>query len=86
MPCRPATPRQRVARFACVTDPSDALTTWDSSHQLRAAAGSVRLAAIASRFDNPYELATAHFDNQLFGEKHPDGWVLTPAEVGKIGR
>ncbi len=44
------------------------------------------LAAIASRYDNPYELATAHFDNQLFGEKHPDGWVLTPAEVGKIGR
>jgi zinc protease len=44
------------------------------------------LAALASRYDNPYELATAHFDNQLFGEKHPDGWVLTPAEVGTIGR
>jgi len=44
------------------------------------------LAALASRYDNPYELATAHFDNQLFGEKHPDGWVLTPADVAKIGR
>ncbi len=44
------------------------------------------LAALASRYDNPYELATAHFDNQLFGDKHPDGWVLTPAEVAKIGR
>ena len=35
------------------------------------------LAAIAARFDNPHELANAHFENLLFGEKHPDGWVLT---------
>jgi zinc protease len=44
------------------------------------------LAALASRYDNPSELAAAHFDNQLFGEKHPDGWVLTPEGVRKIGR
>jgi zinc protease len=44
------------------------------------------LASLASRYDSPYELATAHFDNQLFGEKHPDGWVMTPADVAKIGR
>jgi zinc protease len=44
------------------------------------------LAGLASRYDSPYELATAHFDNQLFGEKHPDGWVLTPEDVARIGR
>ena len=44
------------------------------------------LAAVASRTDSPYELAAAHFDNQLFGEKHPDGWVLTAEDVRKIKR
>lgn len=44
------------------------------------------LAAVASRYDSPYELATAHFDNQLFGEKHPDGWVLSANDVRKITR
>jgi zinc protease len=44
------------------------------------------LAAIASRFDNPGELASAHFDNQLFGENHPDGWILTADDVKKIDR
>ena len=44
------------------------------------------LAGLASRFDNPYELAQAHFDNQLFGEKNPQGWVLTPEDVQKITR
>ena len=44
------------------------------------------LAAIAARFDNPHELANVHFDNLLFGEKHPDGWVLTPDDVKKITR
>jgi zinc protease len=44
------------------------------------------LAAIAARFDNPHELANAHFDNLLFGEKHPEGWVLTPEDVKKITR
>jgi zinc protease len=44
------------------------------------------LAAVASRTDSPYELASAHFDNQLFGEKHPDGWVLTAEDVRKISR
>jgi zinc protease len=44
------------------------------------------LAAVASRFDSPGELATAHFENQLFGEDHPDGWILTADDVRKIDR
>ena len=44
------------------------------------------LAAIAARFDNPHELANAHFDNLLFGEKNPDGWVLAAEDVRKITR
>ncbi|HXU62587.1 MAG TPA: pitrilysin family protein [Polyangia bacterium] len=44
------------------------------------------LAAIASRFDSPGELASAHFDNQLFGENHPNGWILTAEDVKKIDR
>ncbi len=44
------------------------------------------MAAVASRYDNPDELAGAHFDNQLFGEKHPNGWVLTADDVRKIDR
>jgi zinc protease len=44
------------------------------------------LAAVASRFDSPYELASAHFDNQLFGDNHPNGWVLTAEDVRKIDR
>jgi zinc protease len=44
------------------------------------------LAGIASRFDNPYELAEAHFDNQLYGEKNPHGWVLEAEDVKKITR
>src|SRR5262249_34357062 len=44
------------------------------------------LASIAARFDNPHELANAHFENLLFGEHHPDGWVLTPEDVQKITR
>jgi zinc protease len=43
-------------------------------------------AALSSRYDNPMELAGEHFDNLLFGEKHPDGWVLTPEDVDKIDR
>ncbi len=44
------------------------------------------LAAVASRYDSPNDLAEAHFDNQLFGESHPDGWVLTADDVRKIDR
>jgi zinc protease len=44
------------------------------------------LAAVASRFDSPGELGNAHFENQLFGENHPDGWILTADEVRKIDR
>jgi zinc protease len=44
------------------------------------------LAALAGRYDNPHELASEHFDNLLFGEKNPDGWVLMPEDVKKITR
>ena len=44
------------------------------------------LAAIAARFDNPHALANAHFENLLFGEKHPDGWILAAEDVRKITR
>jgi zinc protease len=44
------------------------------------------IAAVAGRFDNPHELANAHFENLLFGEQHPDGWVLTADDVRKITR
>ncbi len=44
------------------------------------------LAAVASRYDNPNDLAGAHFDNQSFGESHPNGWVLTADDVRKIDR
>ncbi|HEX3906265.1 MAG TPA: pitrilysin family protein [Polyangia bacterium] len=44
------------------------------------------LAAVASRYDSPNDLAAAHFDNQLFGDKHPNGWVLTADDVRKIDR
>jgi zinc protease len=43
-------------------------------------------AGLAARYDNPYELGSAHFDNLLFGEKNPRGWVLTPEDVQKITR
>jgi zinc protease len=44
------------------------------------------LAAIASRYDNPHALANLHFEHRLFGDKHPDGWVLMPEDVRKITR
>jgi zinc protease len=44
------------------------------------------LASLAARYDSPYELAESHFDNQLFGEKNPRGWVLEPEDVQKITR
>ncbi|HVT07625.1 MAG TPA: pitrilysin family protein [Polyangia bacterium] len=44
------------------------------------------LAAVASRFDSPGDLASAHFDNQLFGENHPDGWIMTAEDVKRIDR
>ncbi|HEX4406934.1 MAG TPA: pitrilysin family protein [Polyangia bacterium] len=44
------------------------------------------LAALASRYDSPADLAQAHFDNLLFGEKNPAGWVLAPEDVQKITR
>lgn len=44
------------------------------------------LAGIASRYDNPHVLANTHFAAQLFGDKHPEGWVLEPEDVKKIAR
>jgi zinc protease len=44
------------------------------------------LASIAARYDSPYQLASEHFDNLLFGEKNPRGWVLMPEDVQKITR
>lgn len=44
------------------------------------------LAALAQRADDPHLLAAEHFDNLLFGEAHPDGWVLTPEHVRAITR
>jgi zinc protease len=44
------------------------------------------LAAIAARFDSPGELAEAHFDNQLYGEKNPHGWVLEAEDVPRLTR
>ncbi len=42
--------------------------------------------ALNQRFDNPGALASEHFANLLFGERHPDGWVTTPDDVKKITR
>ncbi|MDB4980808.1 MAG: peptidase domain protein [Myxococcales bacterium] len=44
------------------------------------------LASLAARYDNPHQLSGEHFDNLLFGEKNPRGWVLTPEDVQKITR
>jgi zinc protease len=44
------------------------------------------LAALAGCYDNPHELASEHLDNLLFGEKHPDGWVLNPEDIQKVTR
>lgn len=44
------------------------------------------LAGIASRYDNPHVLANTHFAAQLFGDKHPDGWVLEPEDVKRVTR
>lgn len=44
------------------------------------------IASLNQRFDNPGALASEHFSNLLYGEKHPDGWVMTPDDVKKITR
>ncbi len=43
-------------------------------------------ASLAARADDPHQLAAQHFDNLLFGEEHPDGWVLTEELVMAISR
>ncbi len=44
------------------------------------------LAALAARIDDPHQLAAEHFDNLLFGEEHPDGWMLSDEHVTRITR
>lgn len=44
------------------------------------------LAALGQRDDDPHLLAAEHFDNLLFGEAHPDGWVMMPDHVKRITR
>ncbi len=44
------------------------------------------LASLAARVDDPHQLAAEHFDNLLFGEDHPDGWVLSDEHVRAITR
>ena len=89
---RPTRARPRAAR-RCRRTPSCASTCCRTSCCTRRSrrARWARCATrcwprVAARFDNPHELANAHFDNLLFGEKHPDGWVLTAEDVRKITR
>ena len=44
------------------------------------------LANLAALVDDPHLLAAEHFDNLLFGEAHPDGWVLSVENVRAITR
>jgi len=44
------------------------------------------LGAINQRYDNPGALAGAHFAANLYGDRHPDGWVLMPEDVRRIKR
>ncbi|MBC8131980.1 MAG: insulinase family protein [Deltaproteobacteria bacterium] len=44
------------------------------------------LASLAARTDDPHQLAAEHFDNLLFGDDHPDGWVLSEEHVVGITR
>ena len=44
------------------------------------------MGGINQRYDDPGSLAGAHFAAMLFGDAHPDGWVLMPDDVRKITR
>ena len=84
---RAARPRPRAAR-RCRRTPPCAWTCWPTSccgrrsPRTRWPRCAIRCwPAIAARFDNPHELAMAHFANLLFGEKNPEGWVLTAEDV-----
>ncbi|HXU83160.1 MAG TPA: pitrilysin family protein [Polyangia bacterium] len=44
------------------------------------------LGGINQRYDDPGSLAGAHFAARLFGDQHPDGWVLMPEDVRRITR
>jgi zinc protease len=44
------------------------------------------MGSINQRYDNPGALAGAHFASLLFGDQHPDGWVLMPEDVRRIKR
>jgi zinc protease len=42
--------------------------------------------SIKQRYDDPRLLAEAHFDNLLFGDDHPDGWVPMPEDIERVTR
>jgi zinc protease len=44
------------------------------------------MGGINQRYDDPGALASAHFDAELFGDEHPDGWVLMPDDIRRITR
>jgi zinc protease len=44
------------------------------------------IAALEQRRDQPGDLADDHFESLVYGDDHPDGWVLTPADVSRIKR
>lgn len=44
------------------------------------------IAALEQRRDQPGDLADDHFENLVYGDAHPDGWVLTPEDVSRTKR
>ena len=44
------------------------------------------LAALAARADDPHQLTSEQLDKLIFGDAHPDGWILQPAHVRAISR
>jgi zinc protease len=70
----------------CIDLLSDILLRPTFPEQEMAEVRDQTLAALGARYDNPGELASEHFDNLLFGERHPEGWVLMPEDVQKITR
>jgi zinc protease len=44
------------------------------------------LGVIKQRYDDPHALAGAHFDNLVFGDDHPDGWVAMPEDIVRVTR
>jgi zinc protease len=44
------------------------------------------LGSIKQRYDDPHLLAEAHFDNLLYGDDHPEGWVPMPEDIQRLTR